>query len=117
MFKKIAGLFGKRPAVVKGTGKLQEGHSKVVSFGDVLAGTGVQVMISRLNGELMAIDAICPHQGVLMEDGPLTDGKFVVCPLHLYHFNPKTGAERSAQCRNAQSYKVREVGDDAEIWL
>ena len=69
MFKKIAGLFGKRPAVVKGTGKLQEGHSKVVSFGDVLAGTGVQVMISRLNGELMAIDAICPHQGVLMEDG------------------------------------------------
>jgi len=117
MFKKIAGLFRGKPALVKGAGKLAEGQSKVVTFGDVLAGTATQVMFSRLNGELMAIDAICPHQGVLMDDGALAEGKYVRCPLHLYHFNPKTGAERSAQCRGARSFKVREVGDDADIWL
>lgn len=117
MFKKIVGLFRKEPALVTGAGKLAEGHSKVVTFGDVLAGTGIQVMISRVGGKLVAIDAICPHQGALMEDGPLAEGKFVVCPLHMYHFDPATGRERSDLCRDAQSYKIRQTGDDAEIWL
>lgn len=117
MFKKIAGLFRKQPVVVTGTGKLQEGHSKVVHIGDVLAGTGHQVLFTRLNGELMAIGAVCPHQGAQLDDGPLTDGKWVLCPLHMYHFDPKTGAERSHQCGASPPYKVREVGDDCEIWL
>lgn len=117
MFKKIVGLFRGKPALVKGTGKLEEGCSKVVTFGDVLAGTGTQVMFTRLEGKLHAIDAICPHQGVLMADGKLAEGKFVQCPLHLYHFDPKTGAERSAQCRSAKAFKVREADGDAEIWL
>ena len=117
MFKKIVGMFRKEPALVKGTGKLEDGHSKIVTFGDVLAGTGIQVMFTRLDGKLTAIDAICPHQGVLMSDGALASGKWVECPLHMYHFDPKTGDERSAQCRKAQSYKVRDLGDDCEIWL
>lgn len=117
MFKKIAGLFRKEPALVTGTGKLKEGHAKIISFGDVLAGTGVQVMLTRKGGELTAIDAVCPHQGALMDDGELIDGEFVVCPLHMYHFDPKTGAERSQQCGPSRTFKVRDLGDDAEIWI
>ena len=117
MFKKIAGLFRKEPALVTGTGKLKEGHAKIISFGDVLAGTGVQVMLTRKGGELTAIDAVCPHQGALMDDGELIDGEFVVCPLHMYHFDPESGRERSDLCRDAQSYKIRQAGDDAEIWI
>jgi len=117
MFKKILGLFRGKPAIVKGTGKLAEGHSRIVTFGDVLAGTGTQIMFTRIEGKLHAIDAICPHQGVLMEDGPLAEGMYVRCPLHLYHFDPKSGDERSALCRSARAFKVREADGDAEVWL
>lgn len=117
MFKKIAALFRRRPALVTGAGKLAEGETRIVTFGDVLAGTATQVAFSRLDGELLAIDAICPHQGVLMSDGPLHEGKYVLCPMHLYRFDPKSGKEQGGQCRGARPFKVRQVGDDAEIWL
>ncbi|MDG1499536.1 MAG: Rieske (2Fe-2S) protein [Planctomycetota bacterium] len=116
MFKKLVSLFGGKPALVTGAGKLEEGQAKVVTFGDVLAGNAIQVMFSRVNGELRAMDAICPHEGVLMNDGPVTDGR-IVCPMHLYEFDTQTGREQGAQCKKAKIFKVREIGNDAEVWI
>ncbi len=117
MFKKIAAMFRGRPALVTGAGKLAEGETRIVTFGDVLAGDATQVAFTRVDGQLHAIDAICPHQGVLMGDGPLHEGKYVVCEMHMYRFDPKTGKERGGQCRSARVFKVREVGEDAEVWI
>jgi nitrite reductase/ring-hydroxylating ferredoxin subunit len=116
MFKKIAALFGGKPALVKGAGKLQEGQAKVVTFGDVLAGNAIQVMFTRVGGELRAMNAICPHEGVLMNDGPVAGGH-VVCPMHLFEFDISTGKEKSSQCKKVEIYKVKEGGDDAEVWI
>ena len=117
MLDRLKGLFGKKPVRIAGTKKLEEGHSKKVSFGDPLAGTGADVVLCRVNGTLYALDAACPHAGGRIMDGPLADGKFAVCPLHMYKFDPASGKPEGAVCKNAKTYKVKEVGEDCDLWL
>ena len=117
MLKRIFGAFGKKPVVVKGTGKLEEGQARTVTIGDPLAGSGYELVFCRVDGELFALDAKCPHQGGRITAGPLADGKYAVCPLHHYQFDPKTGDVKQGSCAKAKTYRVREVGDDCEIWL
>ncbi len=116
MLSRLLGLFRKQPVVVHGTDKLPEGRSKKVEFGDPWSG-GVQVVLVRLDGQLHALDTRCPHEGGRIVDGPLAQGKYVVCPLHNYHFDPKTGGCVGAACKNAKTYKVVENGADAKLWL
>lgn len=110
-------LFRGKPAVVKGTGKLPEGQAKKVEFGDILAGTGKQVVLCRVGGTLYALDSRCPHEGGRISDGPLVDGTHAMCPLHNYKFDPRTGVAVGRVCGNATTYKVREKDGDCEIWL
>lgn len=117
MLKKLMGLFGGRPVVVKGTGALEDGHAKKIEIGDVLAGTGVELVLCRVGGELFALDAHCPHEGGRITEGPLADGVHAVCPLHNYRFDPRTGEPWRPLCRKAKTYRVREKDGDAELWL
>jgi nitrite reductase/ring-hydroxylating ferredoxin subunit len=110
-------LFRGKPALIQGTGKLAEGHSKKVEFGDIVAGTGKQVVVCRVDGGLYALDALCPHEGGRISDGPLMDGKHAMCPLHNYRFDPKTGQAVGRVCKDAKTYRVKEQGGDCEIWI
>ena len=114
MWKK---LFGRKPALVKGTGRLAEGHAKKVDVGDILSGTGVSIIFCRVDGDLYALDARCPHEGGRISEGPLEEGRHAICPLHRYKFDPKTGASIEAACPKAKTYKVVEKDGDAEVWL
>jgi nitrite reductase/ring-hydroxylating ferredoxin subunit len=116
MFARILGLFRGHAAVVKGTSKLAEGYSKKIDIGDPLAG-GKQVVLCRVKGQLYALDALCPHAGGRIAEGPLFDGKHAVCPLHNYLFEPATGRAVRGACPNAKTYKVKESGGDCEIWV
>ena len=116
MLRKLFGL-GPKPALVKGTDKLAEGHAKRVDVGDVLAGTGRQVIFCRVEGELHALDSLCPHEGGRITDGPLEEGKYALCPLHRYRFDPRSGAPVGVPCGKAKVYRVRERDGEAEIWL
>jgi nitrite reductase (NADH) small subunit len=103
--------------VIRGAGKLKEGEARKVVFGDPIAGQGVEVILCRVEGTMHALNAVCPHEGGRISEGPLAEGKYAVCPLHQYSFDPKTGRPVNAACRKAKVYRVREVGADAEIWL
>src|SRR6185295_19952257 len=109
-------LFRGKPAIIKGTGKLAEGHAKKVDIGDPLAGTGKSVVLCRVDGELYALDSLCPHEGGRISDGPLLEGKFAMCPLHNYQFDPRNGRAVEVTCADAKCYRVREQGGDAELW-
>jgi nitrite reductase/ring-hydroxylating ferredoxin subunit len=117
MFGKLGRLFRGKPALVKGTSRLGEGTAKKISFGDVLAGTGKEVVLCRVGGVLYALDAICPHEGGRIAEGPLREGRLAACPLHGYQFDPATGRCVSAACKSSRTYRVRESGEDCEIWL
>ena len=55
-----------------------------VSLGDLELG------IYRVDGELYAMDDICPHAGSSLSEGVL-DGTCVICPTHNWEFDLRTG--------------------------
>ncbi len=110
-------LFGRKPARIEGTGKLPEGQAKKITFGDPLAGSGIDLVLARVEGRLFAVDSRCPHEGGYIQEGPLVEGRYVRCPLHNYHFDPKSGACVNAPCGKARVFRVEESGGGADIYL
>ncbi|HIG10841.1 MAG: Rieske 2Fe-2S domain-containing protein [bacterium] len=117
MFKRLIQLFRGRPMRVEGAGDLAEGHALRALLGDPFAG-GSEVVICRVEGELYALDGLCPHaaDGHFM-DGPLIKGKHVYCPAHNYRFDPKTGKPVGAVCSSAKRYRVVVEGNDCIVFL
>jgi nitrite reductase/ring-hydroxylating ferredoxin subunit len=116
MLGRLFNLFRGKPVIVRGTVKLPEGHARKIEIGDLLAG-GKQVVLCRVEGRLFALDARCPHEGGRMVDGPLVEGKFAMCPLHNFTFDPRTGKVVRGSCANATTYRVNEANGDAELFL
>lgn len=115
MLTKLLRLLGRKPALIFGTGKLPEGQSKAVQLGDPLAGDK-EIVLARVGGRLCAIDSRCPHEPAgRITDGPLFEGRYLVCPLHNYMFDPQTGRAVGGSCGKAKRYAVREVNGNAEI--
>ena len=117
MFKRFLKRFGKKPARIEGTReKLAEGESKVVDLGDPLAG-GVQVVVSRIEGQVYALDTRCPHEGGRLVGGPLVEGS-VLCPLHNYLFDPRAGGKVvRGVCASAKSYEIQEDETGCDVWI
>lgn len=116
MLSRLFGFLGPKPALIQGTDKLPEGESKVVALGDPMAG-GTELVLCRLNGKMHALDRDCPHaKGGKLIDGPLQGGKYVMCPLHNYKFDPTSGAEASGGCGAAKVYRAREKNGNTEVW-
>lgn len=116
MLRRLLDLFRSKGVLVGGASKLAEGTAKTVDLGDPLAG-GTQVVLCRVEGKVYALDARCPHDGGRIIGGPLVDGKYAVCPLHNYHFDPKTGVAVRGACSKAKTYTVRESDDKVEVRL
>lgn len=51
---------------------------------------GVRLTIGRAAGGFFAVDGLCPHAGAVLGDG-LVDGHLLVCPLHAFGFDVRTG--------------------------
>jgi len=58
-----------------------------------------------------AFDNACPHQKEGLSKGVLTQFNEVVCPLHHYRFNLKTGEESSNRCQPMTMYTVNISAD------
>ncbi|MEZ5978611.1 MAG: Rieske (2Fe-2S) protein [Planctomycetota bacterium] len=117
MFKRFLDLFRGRPTRIEGISKLPEGRAHKVSVGDPVAGTGRDVLLVNVGGEIHAVDNRCPHAEGFIGDGPLVEGKFLVCPLHNYRFDPRTGACVNAPCRKARRYRVERSGDAIDLFV
>lgn len=116
MLGRLRDLFRGRPVLVQGAGKLPDGTARCVAVGDPLAG-GTELVLARVDGRLHALDRVCPHENGRISDGPLVEGRYVVCPLHNYRFDPRDGRAVGVSCRSARVYKVRETGGDCEVWV
>jgi nitrite reductase/ring-hydroxylating ferredoxin subunit len=117
MFGRLRGLFGGKPVLIPGTSKLPEGEARKVTIGDPIACSGLNVVLARVDGKLHALDSRCPHEGGHLAPGPLVEGKYVRCPLHNYHFDPKSGSCVNAPCGKARTLKVVEKDGDTQLFL
>lgn len=75
---------------------------------------GEQIAVYRLrDGSLRAVGAVCPHKGGPLADG-LTDDDVVVCPLHGYTYDLKTGAETSGSGMTVCSHDAT-ISEDGKV--
>lgn len=74
---------------------------------------GRQLAVFQLRtGQLRAVDAVCPHRGGPIADGQ-TDGRVVLCPLHLIAFDLETGCAAGSE-HTLTTYPIR-VDDAGHI--
>lgn len=98
------------------------GYQKVATKKDLKEGGmlkvdafGKSVLLSMVNGEVYAIDAVCSHEGGPLEDGIL-DGFEVECPWHGSRFEIRTGEVRNPPADTPQlAYEVKIDGDGIMI--
>jgi len=107
----------KRLVRVPGVARLPEGEAKKILVPVEDGGAPFEIVLVRLEGKLYALDSLCPHEGGRLAEGPLWDGCHLSCPLHLYRFDPRTGAAIEVECEPATTYVVREVDGAAELEL
>lgn len=67
---------------------------------------GEWLALFRLGDEIVAIDNACPHAGAPLCDGSVQDGK-VVCYLHCWEFDLRTGACDVGAEWNVRTYPAR----------
>ena len=116
MFERLLSLFRGPSVRIQGVDRLPEGDSKKISVGDPLAG-GTEIILCRREGKLFAVDVLCPHEGGRIVAGPLHEGRYVMCPLHNYKFDPANGRAIGAACKAAKTYRVVDHGVDCEVFL
>jgi nitrite reductase (NADH) small subunit len=90
--------------------RVPPGEGKAFDIGD----RRVAVFRTR-GGELYATQAACPHKGGPLADG-IVGGGTVICPLHAYKYDLKSGQPLGNGCPALQTYRV-ELGMGGEMLL
>jgi nitrite reductase/ring-hydroxylating ferredoxin subunit len=84
--------------------EIAEGAAKLLRAG------GEEMAVFKLNGRLYGIQNICPHEGGQLCNGWLEGGE-VVCPLHGYKFDLRTGACSTDPKLKVKVFKLIARGD------
>lgn len=56
---------------------------------------GVSVLVVNNDGDICAVENLCTHQSLPMQDGTIVDGH-IVCPFHGAQYCLKTGQVKTA---------------------
>ncbi len=79
-----------------------------------VAGVTWPVIVTIVDGELVACPGVCPHEDVALADGDL-EGAQIRCPGHGYLFDLHTGRCAHDPGLELRRYPITRVGD--EIWV
>jgi nitrite reductase/ring-hydroxylating ferredoxin subunit len=81
-----------------------------------------KVCVAHTVNGFFAVNDKCPHNGASLGNGYCTDEGSVVCPVHRYHFDLKTGRAKSGGGDFVQTYpiEIREdgvfIGFEERVW-
>lgn len=64
------------------------------------------IALFRVNGDVFALNNVCPHEGGPLADG-FVDGETVQCPLHAWTFDLRSGRVLTGGRGAAECYPVR----------
>jgi len=91
--------------------EITEGTVKCVNIADK------KILLTRSDNTYYACGAICPHQGISMENGLVFDQE-ITCPEHSWVFSLKTGELTwPGSGPRIPTYPVRVVGEDLEVYV
>ena len=91
-------------------GQLAPGEGRTVRAG------GKCLALFNDSGEYYAIDDTCPHEGGSLGEGLLHDGR-VICPLHSWVFELRTGQCPRGTHAGVNAYRTRSTGGVVEVEL
>ena len=77
---------------------------------------GRVICIANSNGEIAAMDNVCPHRGGPLGQGIIEDGK-LICPWHAWAFDVKTGVAVHSPGVKVDVFEVKVAGDDVLVKL
>jgi nitrite reductase/ring-hydroxylating ferredoxin subunit len=75
---------------------------------------GFALVLCQLDGNYYAFDGKCPHRGAPLAEGELA-GELIICPLHHFKFNLKTGRCVMPRHLKLRSFPVAREGDELKI--
>ena len=81
-----------------------------------LVAAGRIVALFNVDGELFALDGICPHQGGPLGKGYLS-GCVVTCPWHGFQFDVREGQHQSSAQLRQPCFPVKVEGDGVYVDL
>jgi nitrite reductase/ring-hydroxylating ferredoxin subunit len=90
---------------------LPDGEIKAVQVG------GSRICVVRISEEVYAFQHLCPHQSAPLVDGKINAFGQVICPLHHYRFDMKTGDVKSGSCPDLKTYPARLTDQGIEIHI
>lgn len=91
-------------------GELAEGQPRAFK----VEGVTWPVIVTQLDGELIATPGVCPHEDVSLALGWL-EGDKLVCPGHGYEFDLHTGRCKHDAGLELRRYKITRIAD--EVWV
>lgn len=82
--------------------------------GFAIPGVDWPVMVTRIDGVIVATTSVCPHEDVSLLPGQLDRG-VVTCPGHAYELDLRTGRCLHDPRLELRRYRVTVIGDD--VWI
>lgn len=82
--------------------------------GKTVNAAGLVLAVFNDDGEFIAIDDTCPHQGASLGEGTLHQGR-VICPWHSWMFDLRTGECPGVPETTVRRYSTRRSGDAIEV--
>ncbi len=100
---------------------LEDGFTKICQLNELRNNEGkrfivnnIEVAVFKIDSEVFALSNICPHKlSALIYDGMIEDG-CVVCPVHGWMFNLKTG-KRPDGAQGLDSFPIKLINDEVYI--
>jgi len=80
---------------------IAEGQTKLVVV------KGNKICVARTKEGVFAVNDRCPHNGASLSSGHCSEKNEVVCPMHRYPFDLKTGRTTSGLAMNVLTYPVK----------
>ncbi|WP_026950596.1 Rieske (2Fe-2S) protein [Algoriphagus mannitolivorans] len=78
-----------------------EGRVKKVLLGQV------EIGILRKGNSFFGFELFCPHRGASLLTAFTNSSGELICPLHEYRFDLKTGQVKSGSCRDLKTYSCK----------
>ncbi len=73
-----------------------------------------KVTVVRRKNELFAFEPLCPHQHEPLFRGTVSPNGEIICPLHSYRYNLKTGRECEQRTADLETFPIKV---DNEVFL
>lgn len=71
-----------------------------------------EIGLVRIGERIYGFSAFCPHRGASLIQGSINSHGEIICPLHQYRFELKTGQATAGDCADLQTYpcQLSEIG-------